>query len=278
MTDAHRDAAWDPGQYQLFGDHRGRPFRDLVAQVAEGAALAGHDPRLVVDLGCGPGDLTLTLADRWPEARVIGIDNSPEMLERARATDADGRVEWVEVAAEDWDPAAYGTPIDVLVTNATLQWVPTHLRLIPQWLRSIAPGGTFAMQVPSNFSAPSHRLMRDVALRQPRAEELRSVLDRAGAVALPETYAALLLDATPAVDVWETTYQHVLPGEADGPHPVLEWVRGTGLRPVLGLLTDVEEREAFLSQYAAELEAAYPRRGFGVLFAFSRIFAVARVS
>jgi trans-aconitate 2-methyltransferase len=104
------------------------------------------------------------------------------------------------------------------------------------------------------------------------------VLDRADAVALPETYAALLLDATPAVDVWETTYQHVLTGEADGPHPVLEWVRGTGLRPVLGLLTDEEEREAFLSEYASELEAAYPRRDFGVLFAFSRIFAVAHMS
>ncbi len=267
-----RDAAWDPRQYQLFGDHRGRPFRDLVAQIPN------RDARVVVDLGCGPGDLTLTLADRWPDARVIGIDNSPEMLERARATDPQGRVEWVEAAAEDWDPAAYDVPADVLVTNATLQWVPSHLRLIPHWLKALAPGGTFAMQVPSNFSAPSHRLMRDVAFRQPRAEELRSVLDRADAVALPETYAALLLDSTPAVDVWETTYQHVLPAVADGAHPVLEWVRATGLRPVLGILTDDEEREAFLAEYTAELEVAYPRRDFGVLFAFSRIFAVAHLS
>lgn len=271
-TERTRDAAWDPTQYQLFGDHRGRPFRDLLAQVLH------RTPRLVVDLGCGPGDLTLTLADRWPDARVIGVDNSPEMLERARATDANGRVEWVEAAAEDWDPAAYDLPIDILVTNATLQWVPTHLRLIPRWLEALAPGGTFAMQVPSNFSAPSHRLMRDVAFRQPRGEELQSVLDRADAVALPETYAALLLDRTPAVDVWETTYQHVLPAEAEGPHPVLEWVRATGLRPVLGVLTEDEEREAFLAEYAAELEVAYPRRDFGVLFPFSRIFAVAHVS
>lgn len=262
------DAAWDPRQYQLFGDQRGRSFRDLVAQVPQ------QSPRLVVDLGCGPGDLTLTLADRWKDARVIGVDNSPEMLERARATDVDGRVEWVELAAEDWDPTAYDMQVDVLVTNATLQWVPTHLRLIPEWVGALAPGGTFAMQVPSNFAAPSHRLMREVAFRQPRAEELRSTLDRADAVAMPETYAALLLDVAPAVNVWETTYQHVLaPG--DGPHPVLEWVKGTGLRPVLGVLTEEAEREAFLTEYEGALEEAYPRRHFGVLFAFSRIFAVA---
>lgn len=270
MTDRATDAAWDPGQYQLFADHRGRPFRDLVAQIPDRPA------KVVVDLGCGPGDLTLTLADRWPDARVIGLDNSPEMLERARATDVDGRVEWVEATAEDWDPAAYDVPVDVLVTNATLQWVPTHLRLIPQWLGALAPGGTFAMQVPSNFAAPSHRLMREVAYRQPRAEELSATLDRADAVALPETYAALLLDATPTVNVWETTYHHVLPAGPDDPHPVLEWVRGTGLRPVLGLLTEEQERDAFLADYTAELETAYPRRDFGVLFAFSRIFAVAQ--
>jgi trans-aconitate 2-methyltransferase len=269
MIERTQDAAWDPKQYALFGDHRGRPFRDLVAQIPQ------TSPQLVVDLGCGPGDLTRTLADRWPDARIVGIDNSPEMLERARSDDPDGRVEWVELAAEDWDPAAYDVPVDVLVTNATLQWVPTHLRLIPRWVRALAPGGTFAMQVPSNFSAPSHRLMREVAFRQPRAEELRSTLDRADAVAMPETYAALLLDVTPTVDVWETTYQHVLPGASDSHHPVLEWVRGTGLRPVLGVLSEEGEREAFLTEYESELESAYPRRDFGVLFAFSRIFAVA---
>lgn len=272
MSELARDAAWDPTQYTLFSDQRGRPFRDLLAQVPE------RDARVVVDLGCGPGEHTLELAVRWPDARVIGIDSSPEMLARARASDSDGRVEWVELAAEDWDPAAYDVPVDVLVTNATLQWVPTHLRLLPQWLRALAAGATFAMQVPSNFSAPSHRLMREVAFRQPRAEELRSTLDRADAVALAETYAAVLLDLAPAVDVWETTYQHVLTAEPDGPHPVLEWARGTGLRPVLGVLADEREREAFLTEYAAALEEAYPRRHFGVLFAFSRIFAVAQLA
>ena len=263
------DSAWDPRQYALFSGHRGRPFADLLVHVDAPA------PGLVVDLGCGPGELTLGLADRWPDARIVGIDSSPEMLDKARALDTGGRVDWVEAAAEDWDATGSG-PIDVLVTNATLQWVPSHLRLIPSWVAALAAGGTFAMQVPANFDAPSHRLMREVAARHPRADELRPGLDRAQAVALPETYAALLLDLTADVDVWQTTYQHVLAADETGPHPVLEWVRGTGLRPVLGVLTDDEERRAFLAAYERELEAAYPRRPFGVLFPFTRTFAVAR--
>lgn len=263
------DAAWDPRQYAVFSGHRGRPFADLVARVDATA------PALVVDLGCGPGELTRGLAERWPGARVVGVDSSPEMLERARAQDSAGRVEWVEASAEDWDPTECGASIDVLVTNATLQWVPGHLRLIPTWVQSLAPGGTFAMQVPSNFDAPSHRLMREVAARHSRAADLEPALDRARAVAHPETYAALLLGLTPDVDVWQTTYQHVLPSDADGPHPVLEWVRGTGLRPVLGLLDD-DERERFITDYERELDTAYPRRSFGVLFPFTRTFAVAR--
>ncbi len=275
MSEPSPDAAWDPDQYGRFAADRGRPFRDLLARVPN------DSPRLVVDLGCGPGDLTRTLADRWPEARIIGVDNSAEMLERARAADVDSRVEWVRAAVEDWDPASCGGPIEAIVTNATLQWVPTHLRLVQAWVRALPPGGTFAMQVPANFSAPSHRLMREVADRHPRAADLRPGLDRANAVARPETYAALLLDVAPVVDVWSTTYQHVLAaGAADqgAAHPVLEWVRGTGLRPVLGVLTQVTERAAFLADYEQALEEAYPRRPSGVLFPFSRIFAVARAA
>jgi trans-aconitate 2-methyltransferase len=265
-----RDALWDPAQYAVFGDHRGRPFHDLLARVPS------ERPDTVVDLGCGPGELTLTLPDRWPEARVVGIDSSREMLARARDLDAAGRVEWVEAAAESWEPSAVGR-VDVLVTNAVLQWVPSHLRLLPRWLEALAPGGVLALQVPANFDAPSHRLMREVAARHPRADELRSGLDRADAVALPETYAALLLAHTRAVDVWQTTYLQVLTAEPDAPHPVLEWVRGTGLRPVLGVLTEETEREAFLATYERELEAAYPRRDGVVFFPFTRTFAVGRM-
>ena len=239
------------------------------------ARVPSERPGVVVDLGCGPGDLTLTLADRWPGAHVVGVDSSPEMLARAREVDRAGRVEWVESAAETWDPTAHGA-VELLVTNATLQWVPTHLRLLPRWLEALAPGGVLAMQVPANFDAPSHRLMREVAARHPRADDLRAGLDRADAVARPETYAALLLAHTREVDVWQTTYLQVLTAEADAPHPVLEWVRSTGLRPVLGVLTDPAEREAFLATYESELEAAYPRRDGVVLFPFTRTFAVAR--
>ena len=269
MPDRTGDSAWDPRQYALFSGHRGRPFADLLGRID------APSPRLVIDLGCGPGDLTIGLGDRWPDARIVGVDSSAEMLAKARAADTGGRVDWVEATAEDWDPSSLGSPIDVLVTNATLQWVPTHLRLIPAWVASLAPGGTFAMQVPANFDAPSHRIMRAVAARHPRAGDLRPGLDRAVAVALPETYAALLLDLTPDVDVWQTTYQHVLANDSER-HPVLEWVRGTGLRPVLGVLTDEHERDAFLDEYESELETAYPRRSFGVLFPFTRTFAVAR--
>lgn len=270
-TTSPQASAWDPQQYARFRDHRGRPFRDLLAQVPT------PDPKVVVDLGCGSGDLTLTLARRWPEARVVGVDSSPEMLARAGSLDTAGRVEWVEAAAETWAPESVLAPIDVLLTNATLQWVPSHLRLIPTWVAALAPGGTFAMQVPANFDAPSHRLMREVAERHPRADELRSGLERAQAVALPETYAALLLDIAGGVDVWQTTYHHVLPAPEGERHPVLEWVLGTGLRPVLGVLTDEAERAAFLTAYEAELERAYPRRSFGVIFPFTRTFAVAQV-
>ncbi len=271
-VDATAEAsAWNPAQYAHFGDFRDRPFRDLVARID------ATGPQVVVDLGCGPGELTLTLADRWPDARVVGVDSSAEMLEAARAKDAAGRVEWVHATAEDWGQGEAGEPVDVLVTNATLQWVPSHLRLIPSWVSALAPGGTFAMQVPANFDAASHRLMREVAARHPRADDLAPGLDRAAGTALPETYAALLLEVAADVDVWQTTYLQVLQPPADGTHPVLDWVKGTGLRPVLGVLTDPAERDAFVADYEAELEKAYPRRSFGVLFPFTRTFAVARM-
>ena len=265
-------AAWNPAQYAHFGNFRDRPFHELVARVD------AADPKVVVDLGCGPGELTLTLADRWPDARVVGVDSSAEMLEAAGARDVGDRVEWVQAAAEDWDPTQASGPVDVLVTNATLQWVPSHLRLIPSWVAALAPGGTFAMQVPANFDAASHRLMREVAARHSRADDLAPGLDRAAGTALPETYAALLLEVGADVDVWQTTYLQVLQPPADGTHPVLDWVKGTGLRPVLGVLTDPAEREAFVADYEAELEKAYPRRPFGVLFPFTRTFAIARTA
>lgn len=259
---------WDPGQYALFATHRGRPFADLVARVD------ASDPAVVVDLGCGDGPLTLGLAGRWPDARIVGVDSSAEMLAAALEHDAGGRVEWVQARAEDWTPAEVGAPVDVLVTNAALQWVPGHLDLIPGWVDGLAPGGWFAMQVPNNFGAPSHALMRDVAARHARADELLPRLQRALGVAAPEDYLAALAGLGLETDVWVTEYQHVLDPDVAQRSPVLEWVRATGLRPVLDLLTEEGERTAFLDAYTVALDAAYPRRPWGVVLGFSRIFAV----
>src|SRR5579875_415446 len=247
---------WDPVQYERYADERGRPFVDLVARVAAGA------PRRVVDLGCGPGTSTALLARRWPEAVVEGIDSSAEMIAAATAPGVTFRVGDVT----EWPPQA---DTDVVVSNATLQWVPTHRELLSRWARGLPAEGWLAFQVPGNFAAPSHALMRSLASSPRWADALAGVLRIADPVASPDEYAALLLDAGLVVDVWETTYLHVLPGD----DPVLEWLRGTGLRPVLAALS-ADEGAAFEAEFAVLLRGAYPATAHGTLFPFRRIFAV----
>jgi trans-aconitate 2-methyltransferase len=249
---------WDPAQYGRYAGPRGRPFFDLVAQVAAEA------PAAVVDLGCGPGELTVSLVELWPAAAIRGIDSSPEMIERAPR---DAGVEFSLGTAEAFD--ATGT--DVLISNALLQWVPEHRRLLPEWLGQLNPGGWLAFQVPSNFGAPSHRLMRELAASQRWRDALGGVLRHADAVAEPAEYLELLGRHAAHVDVWRTEYQHVL----EGRDPVLEWVRGTGLRPILSALAEDEAAE-FSAEYAALLREAYPPGPHGTVFGFSRTFAVAR--
>lgn len=260
---------WDPEQYARFADHRARPFVDLLSRVGAGR------PRLVVDLGCGNGPLTLSLARRWPDARVVGVDSSPQMLDAARSLDRERRVEWVEADLATWDLASLGAAADVVVTNATLQWLPQHLPLVGRWAGALVPGGWFAMQVPDNFGAPSHRLMRETAADHPARERLREPLRRA-AVADIARYMEVLDRAGCDVDAWITEYQHVLDPLAEQENPVLEWVRGTGLRPVLETLTDPAERDAFLADYGSRLHTAYPRSAIGVVLPFRRLFAVGR--
>ncbi len=228
----------------------------------------------MVDLGCGNGPLTLSLAQRWPQARIVGVDHSPQMLDAARSLDSADRVEWVEADVAQWDPASLGAAPDVMVTNATLQWVPDHVSVLTRWAGALAPGGWLAMQVPGNIDAPSHALMREVAEHHPEAARLRPALQRL-AVEGPATYVELLGSAGLEVDGWETTYQHILDPQAQQESPVLEWVRGTGLRPVLETLEDETQRDAFLADYDARLRAAYPRTPIGVIFPFRRIFVVA---
>lgn len=258
---------WDPGQYAKFAYERSRPFHELAARV--GAA----EPGLVVDLGCGNGPLTLALAQRWPAARIVGVDSSAQMLDAARALDADGRVEWIKGDLAQWDIGSLGAAPDVVITNATLQWIPRHLELIPAWTAALTAGGWFAMQVPGNHDAASHRLMREVAITQPRAGELEAALKRGGSAA-PATYLQVLAREGLSVDAWETTYLHVLDPDGAQENPVLEWVKGTGLRPVIDLLTEEHERAAFVDAYAARLREAYPRTPAGVILPFRRIFAV----
>lgn len=249
---------WDPEQYARYADERGRPFLDLLARVGASA------PRRVVDLGCGPGPLTALLAERWPDAAVEGIDSSAEMIASAAALGS--RVGFRVGDAADWVMPA---DTDVLVSNATLQWVPEHRTLVPRWASALPPGGWLAFQVPDNFDSPSHVLMRTLAESPRWRSSLDGVLRHHDAVASAAEYADLLLGAGLAADVWETTYVHVLTG-AD---PVLEWVRGTGLRPVLAALPD-DERAEFEATYAAALREAYPPTPHGTLFGFRRIFAV----
>jgi len=261
---------WDPTQYARFSGERTRPWHDLLAQVG------ARDPRLVVDLGCGNGPATLELAQRWPDARVVGVDSSPEMLAAAREADAAGRVEWVEADLRDWDMASLGAAPDVVLTNAALQWVPGHLSILPRWVDGLAPGGWFGMQVPGNFDSPTHALMRETAVAHPRRAQLEAAAKRLGA-GDPATYLQLLSAPDRLVSAWETTYLHVLDREGEQDNPVLEWVRGTGLRPVLEILTDEAERDAFLADYGARLKAAYPRTGAGVILPFRRVFTVVHV-
>ncbi|NNG37695.1 methyltransferase domain-containing protein [Flexivirga sp. ID2601S] len=260
-------ATWDPAQYERFADHRNRPFHELIRRVD------AQSPSQVVDLGCGNGPLTLSLADRWPDAAIVGLDSSPEMIERARAVDENARVHWQLADVAAWEPDA-AAPAEVIVTNATLQWVPGHLPLIDRWLRALPDGGWFAMQVPGNFDAPSHRVIREVATELDRAGELTGAL-RDAPVASPQEYADVLAAHCGHVDVWETTYVQVLDPQGTQGNPVLEWVKGTALRPLLDVL-DGAERGRFLAEVDERLAAAYPRRSYGTPMPFRRIFAVGR--
>lgn len=252
---------WDPAKYVQFGDHRDRPFFDLTARIAAAA------PRQVVDLGCGPGNLTATLAARWPDAVVLGLDSSPEMLGRAEQLAAGApRLAFAAADIRDWTP---GPECDVVVSNAALQWVPGHLDLLPRWLEALPSGAWFALQVPGNFGAPSHVLMRELAASPEWASRLGGVLRHDDAVGEAVDYLSVMLDAGWAADAWETSYQQLL----QGPDPVLEWVRGTGLRPVLAALPP-EDAARFEQQYAALLREAYPAGPHGTVFPFRRIFAV----
>ncbi|HTU26486.1 MAG TPA: methyltransferase domain-containing protein [Pirellulales bacterium] len=253
--------SWDAEQYLKFSDERGRPAADLLAQVPT------TEPRLVVDLGCGTGRLAKALAERWPEARVIGVDNSPEMLAEARRQKIAGRLEFFKADFAEW---SWGEPVDLVVSNAALHWAGQHERLLAKIVAMLAPAGSLAVQMPNNLRAPSHEAIFAVAAEPLFAAKLAGLGLHRESVRPLAWYAELLGDLGLAVNAWETTYLHVLSGE----NPVLEWLRGTALRPLLSVL-DKQEAIEFQRQLAERLREAYPSRAGVTLFPMSRIFFVA---
>ena len=271
-TPHQRDIAgesWNPGQYLKFADHRLRPALDLMGRIPL------EDPQVIYDLGCGSGNVTRLLADRWPTADVVGMDNSPEMLERA-AGDADGfggKVRWQTGDLADWKPDR--TP-SILYSNAVIQWVPDHDELVPRLWNLLPPGGCLAVQAPLSWDMRSHHLMREALAdggpdgRALGSQELRTAVGNRW-VQDPDFYYDLLAPQAAHLDVWTTEYQHVLTGD----DAVLEWVTGTGLRPILNGLDD-GERDLYLAEYRRRLNAEYPKRADGVtLYPFRRLFFVA---
>jgi trans-aconitate 2-methyltransferase len=253
---------WDPSEYQKFSAERSRPADDLLAQVELEA------PGRIVDLGCGTGWLARAMAERWPGADVIGIDNSPEMLRQADKLAIEGRLRFEPGDIAAWAP---DEPVDLIVSNAALQWLDDHERLLGRLAALLAAGGVLAVQMPNNMRAPSHEAIYDVAAQPRFAPKLTGVGLHRDSVRPIGWYARRLIDLGLSVDAWETRYLHVLRGE----NPVLDWLRGTALRPVLAALAP-DERSQFEQALAPLLTRAYPSQDGVTLLEMSRIFFVAR--
>ncbi len=266
---------WDPARYLRYADQRGRPFEDLLARVpADG-------PRRIADLGCGPGNATALLCRRWPDAVVVGVDSSADMIDAATAN-ADPRLTSAgRLVFEHADLRAWRAPepVDVLITNATLQWVPGHLDLLPALLKQVTPGGWFAMGVPGNFGAPSHTLLTTLQQDERWAGLITGAQFRPASHE-PAEYLRALTKTGAQAEVWETTYYYVLPGV----NGVLDFVSSTALRPVLTELggPDTQAARDFVSAYGEALRTAYPPEQFGgqtvQVFPYRRLFAIARVA
>lgn len=251
---------WDPTQYLRWGDHRLRPALDLLQRIPL------DSPERVVDLGCGPGNVTPFLRRRWPEARITGVDASASMLERARASDAD--VEWQQADVAAWTPPR---PVDCLFSNAALHWLGDHSTLFPRLAGCVAKDGVLAVQMPRNFGEPSHTSIDDAVREGPWRARLQPLL-RAEPTKSPEFYWDLLAPRVAALDVWETVYVQRLEGD----NPVADFVKGSWLKTFLDAL-EVKERAAFEADYRARVLRAYPPRADGTtLFPFRRLFIVAR--
>lgn len=253
--------AWDVSQYLKFAAERQRPAIELLGRVDLAA------PRLVHDLGCGAGNVTRLLAERWPNARILGVDSSPEMLAKAGKAGPGKGIEWVEADLGGWSPP---TPPDLMYSNAALHWLDDHDELFPRLVGVLAEDGVLAVQMPRNFDEPSHTCIRDTVEAGPWREALLPKL-RLRPVAAPEMYYRWLAPHARRLDIWETVYQQVLEGE----NPVTEFTKGSILRPILAAL-DETQATAFLADYGRRIRDAYPPERDGrTLFPFRRLFIVA---
>jgi trans-aconitate 2-methyltransferase len=253
---------WDAKQYLRFNEERTRPCRELAARVA--LVAPGH----VIDLGCGPGNSTAVLGERWPKAHLIGLDSSTEMISASRrgAPGLDWRVG--DIAA--W-AAENGQLFDVVFSNAALQWVPNHAALLPKLLSRVAPEGALAIQVPGNLDAPAHCLMREMAASAAWSGFFRGGV-REWHVEDLEAYHDILTPEAADIDLWATEYLHILPDAAG----IVEWYKGTGLRPFLDTLPSDEVKNAFTAEYLEHIRRAYPSRPNGsIIFPFRRLFLIA---
>ena len=253
---------WNPQAYEAFADHRMRPAIDLLGRVALEA------PRRIVDLGCGSGNVTLLLAQRWPEAHILALDGAAEMLATARARST--AIAWQQAELAAWRPSER---FDLVFSNAALHWLTDHDTVFPRLADAVSPGGVLAVQMPSNFTAPSHSLMHALAREQPYRVYLERVL-RPAPVLDADDYYALLAPRFARIDIWSTDYLQVLRGE----NPVADWTRATWLGALLEALPE-PLRGPFEAAYRRRVLAAYPKRGDGsTLFPFRRLFLVATVA
>ena len=267
--------SWDPSQYLKFGNQRLRPALDLLAR------LPLDQPQRVVDLGCGAGNVTRFIAQRWPQAQVTGVDSSAEMLAKARS--ALPAAQWIEAGIGAWQPEA---PVDLIYSNAALHWLPGHAQLFPALMAKLKPGGVLAVQMPRNWGAPSHTSI-DAALDAlgltPTQRASINAAKLNTPVSEPAHYYDWLQPHAAQIDMWETLYTHVLTGE----NAVAEWVKGTALIPVMnglkalvgagagGMTADNGLYQRFWADYCARTNAAYPRRSDGMtLLQFRRLFIV----
>lgn len=252
--------SWNADQYLRFAAERTRPCRDLVTTITLDA------PQRIVDLGCGPGNSTAVLAQRWPNAALLGVDNSEAMIAAAKK-DA-SRTDFVVGEIGSWSP---NSPFDLIFSNASLQWVENHEALFPRLLRFVAPGGAMAAQVPCNIAAPAHEIMRELA-RHPEFQAFFGGGVREWFVHEPAFYYDVLAPHATQVDIWTTEYLHILPNA----QAIVEWYKGTGLRPFLDRLPNEAIRLRFLELYEEAITRAYPARPDGkVILPFLRLFLIA---